>query len=299
MTHQQLTDFFAYTGIPYNPDPDTIRMLRKQLLLELKSSGADVLLIAGKSYTHNDFIELFGKKDLTVEDAWSPERFLSQFPVYRKVLDPAQITMPLELPDAARWHPDYKRFLESEVWPTHETYLRELQANLKANHLKAAAGLILFHEFFDTGQQYTTESKVKLILRNKFELIKKSLQRTSGKPIPEESYFMNPFFYDILRTVAADDEDFLIGQLKTAERKIAKERNRDVSNTIYSYQRKLPFSEEILAHIQENLDRFSQAYSREAATTSSASEGPGTFRIVWIVLVIIILLVRVAMMVSR
>jgi hypothetical protein len=299
MTNQQLTDFYNYTGLPFSNGAEAVRMLKKELLLELKASGNDALVIASKSYSKNDLIELFDKnagQPLTVFDL---DAFVERFPLMRKILKPETIFLPVELPAGLKVHPDYEIFCMQEVVPRFERYFQEVQKSLKANDLRTVAAQMIFLDLFPEEQQYKVQSAVKIMLRNKLELIKKSLQRSAGRSaIEEESYFMNEHFYTIVRKAGNDDLEFLIHQLHTAEKKIAKERNLTVSKTIYNFQYQLSFPEEIRVQIKANLDRFRQ---REEAFSggSYSGESRSTGRIIWGVIVAMIFLVRILVRLDR
>jgi hypothetical protein len=300
MTHQQLTEFYDYTGLAFSAEPDDVRLLKKQLLLELKAAGNDTLTIASHTYAKNDLIELFDKAIGQPSLSWDPEAFLVRFPLMRKILNPESIFLPVDLPTGLKAHPDLDFFKTQEVQPRFDRYFREVQKSLKENELRTVAAQMIFLELFSDEQQYKVQSSVKIMLRNKFELIKKSLQR-SGKQsaIPEEQYFMDPHYYSIIKKVAGDDLEFLVHQLHAAEKKIGKERDLFTSKTIYGFQYDLAFPEEIRVQIKANLDRFKKREGASGGSVSHSGDNKSAGRIVWIVIVVLIFILRVVMKLNR
>jgi|GEM_PF-2975773 len=299
MTNQQLTEFFAYTGLTFSTDPEDLRVLKKQLLLELKSLGNDTITIGSRAYSKNDLINLFDDNEgAGVAAPVSTEALLSEFPLLRKVLHPEKIFLFIKFPQAARKHPDFDYFCQHEAQPRFNDFLQRIQATLKEDKLEAAAGLAVFLELFTDEQRYKAETNVKIMLRNKFEIMKK-LPVLDGLM---KKYFLNAAYYELVKLVAANDDDFLFEQLRVAESKNGKNSVVSTMITLYTFQSKLPFADDILDHINKNLEQLKkQRISSEARNpgSSSSSSEASPFRIVWIVLVVMLFMVRICMRIGH
>lgn len=161
MTNQQLTEFFNYAGLEFSNDKDELRLLKKQLLLEIKSSDTDTLVIGGRPYSKNDLVSLFSENDERADVIRDTKSLLESFPLLKKVLAPEKVFLYIRFPEAARQHPNFDYFCQYEAQPRFQAFLQRIQSVLKDDKLETTAGLLVLLELFTDEQCYKAESNVK------------------------------------------------------------------------------------------------------------------------------------------
>ena len=269
MTNEQLTAFFDFAGITFSEDPVTLRSLRKQLLLELKSSGKNTLVIGRKEYSGNDLVVLFAGHEQKGGTVFDPQQLLLAFPELQKLLRPAQLVEYSEFPELVREHADFAAFCKHEVQPRFDEFLRALQAHIKNEELESAAALLVFLELFTAERCFETERSVKMLLKNKFAAMKQ-------QPVNDamRRWFLNSYYYAILSAVADDDDDLLYEQFQLVENKLWEGTGLSNLIAIYRFQGGLPFVQRILTHIYTTLYRleYSQRFEELDQSTRELLE---------------------------
>lgn len=256
MTHQQIVDLCNYLGVPVASDEESLRQLKKMLLLELKSSTEGVLTIGGKTYDKNEINRLFEPSADYMH--WNSASILDAFPVLKQLLDFSLIRVPKKLPDTLWQHPDIHEFRTREAEPRFEAFKREVLLTLRSHDLKRVSGLLMLLDLFSDDQHYKITTDLKITLRDKFQKILTSLEEgRSRNKLPEEAYFRDIFYYDVVTQIASDDEEFLVEQLMVAERLMRSFRKKEISLSMYRYQYKLPLPQEIKWQIKRNIDALS------------------------------------------
>lgn len=279
MTHQQIVDLCNYLGVSVASDEESLRQLKKMLLLELKSSAEGVITIGDKSYDKNEINRLFEPSSDFMH--WNSASILDAFPVLKQLLDFSLIRVPKKLPDNLWKHPDIHEFRVREAEPRFESFKREVLLALRSHDLKRISGLLMFLDLFSDNQHYKITTDLKITLRDKFQKILTSLDAgRRGNKIPEEDYFRDLFYYEIITQIASDDEEFLVEQLMVAERLMRSSRRKEISLTIYRYQYKLPLPSDIKRQIKRNIDHL-----------SGIDSSSGNFAYKWIGTVIVLLLI--------
>ena len=292
MTHQELVDFFNFAGLEFSENPESIRLLKKQLLLELKASSTDSLMIAGKEYGKNSLLALFDSSDV-VATTLNVSQIQEEYPVLRDFMKTDTFVAPMVIPKSIWDHPDINRYCEAEVYPRFGDYLRMVQSELKNHLLRQLASALQFLQFFSEEQQYQLQHELKLLLRNTFLKVREAATRSKYRsPIEEDSYFANPHFYEVILKIGSDDQDFLMEQLDTAEKSMRRKWDAIAAQRIYGHQLKLPLPQEVKNQISINLNQLNPS-----STQSSDSQPAG--RIVWVIVAVIGIVLRVVMMSNR
>ena len=294
MTHQELVDFFNFAGLEYSENPESIQLLKKQLLLELKASPDDSLIISDKRYSKNDVITLFDA-NLSATTTWNPQEMKKEYVSLSDFLNSKAYVSPMAFPKSIVDHPDFHTYSALEIQPRFADFQRMVQLNLKEHQLRSVASSVQFLLFFTPEQQFKITTDLKLIIRNALVKVKEAMDgNRSQKSVQETEYFVNHNFYEILLKIAADDQDFLMEQLSVGEDLMNRKRNASDSVRFYRFQLSLPFPQEVLDVLKRNERIVSKTSSNE-----SSSESPGVGRILWIALVVILMLLRFASRCNR
>lgn len=265
MTHQQLVDFFVHAGLPFSRDVPSVRLLRKQLLLELKASEDHRLSINGNLYGTDDVIRLF---DAIPENGFGVYQSLPEtFPVLERVYALEHVFTPVPVPSGIKDDPRFPDFYRYELEPRLGTYLHLMEASLKQNDLRTVAGLLSFAALFPEEEQYRIFARIILLLRSKLGVILLSLERARfQKARAEEGYFTDRYYYVIVKQVADDDPDFLFDQYRVAEKYMKKDRYKQAVEII-RLQMLLSHGTEVRRVMEINKKRF------EGVSSSSGSFG--------------------------
>lgn len=295
MTHQELVDFFNFAGLQYSEDPESIQLLKKQLLLELKATSDDSLVIAGKRYGKNDLITLFDS-NLSDTTSWNPQAMKDEYPSLNDFLNSKAYVSPMAFPKSIVSHPDFHAYSAAEIQPRFGEFLRMVQLNLKEHELRSVASAVQFLLFFTPEQQFKIATDLKLIVRNALAKVKAALLKGGriSKSMQEAEYFVNHNYYEILLKIAGDDLDFLMEQLSVGEDVMKNKRNAFDSLRFYRFQLLLPFPEEVIVVLKKNERITNQANAKE-----SSSDSPGAGRIIWILIVAIVMVLRLATKCNR
>ena len=294
MTHQELVDFFNFAGLEYSENPESIQLLKKQLLLELKASSDDSLIISDKRYSKNDLITLF-EANSNATTTWNPQEMKKEYVSLSDFMNSKAYVSPMAFPKSIVSHPDFYTYSALEIQPRFADFQRMVQLNLKEQQLRSVASSLQFLLFFTPEQQFKITSDLKLIIRNVLVKIREAMEGNRiQKSVQETEYFVNHNFYEILLKIAADDQDFLMEQLSVGEDLMNRKRNASDSVRFYRHQLTLPFPQEVLDVLKKNERIVSKASSNE-----SSSDSPGVGRILWIALVVILMVVRFASRCNR
>lgn len=117
-----------------------------------------------------------------------------------------------------------------------------------------------------------------------------------------QQYFNSGYYYDIVRMITANDTGFLLEQLGVAESSNMRMAALVWQISMYTFQLQLPFSEDVIRHINTNLTWLKEQHSillaKEISESSRPSRG-SSFRIVWFVLVTLLFIARVCSRMER
>lgn len=286
MTHQQLTDFCNHLNLPVATDETALQQLKKMLLLEVKSSPEGILVIAGKSYDKNSINALFELNTDTLH--WNVAGILDAFPILNQLSDFSLIpASPRRLPDNLWKHPDIQEFRKREAEPRFEAWKREVNQHFQKRDLVMTTSCIMLLPLFSEEQQFRVKSDLKHTLADKFTQVRAHLERGERpNALPEEAYFDDPLFYELVKCIANDDVQFLVLQLKAAEARIETLRSKSAALRIYKFQYKLPFPEDIRKAIKSHLNQLNEVHIQTNESSVSV------WRVLWIVLIVILVIAR-------
>jgi hypothetical protein len=295
MTHQELVDFFKFAGLEYKEDQESIQLLKKQLLLELKATSDDSLVISGKRYGKNDLVTLFDANSSKTA-TWDPQTIKNEYRSLNDFMNSKAFVSPTAFPKSIVDHPDFYTYSAAEIQPRFADFLRMVQLNLKEHELRTVASAVQFLIFFTPEQQFRITTDLKLIVRNAMTKVKAGLLKGGRvvKAMPEADYFVNHNFYEILLKIGHDDLDFLMEQLGIGEDVMKIKRNAFDSLRFFRFQLLLPFPEEVIVVLKKN-----ERITNKANASEASSDSPGVGRIIWISFVVILFVFRFATRCNR
>ena len=209
MTRSQLTTLFTFSGLPYSEDPGALAELKKVLLLELKVLNTDVLEIAGKEWSKNDFLVFF---DSHIEDGFDYEGFLADYPWVKNIETPEIITYDQQLAGIDFTDERFSLFAQSEAKASEELFFRAFKNYILANKDYYAAAMLLYEKCFSGSFRMHLHKEARALLQSRFNgviALAEAGETTKSELLKCSAYLKEEGFYLLMKKVANDDTDLL------------------------------------------------------------------------------------------
>lgn len=293
MTTQQLRHLYDFAGLPFSMEAGDFAQLKKILLLELKSTGDEQLLIDRQVWDKNSLLQLFdsGLPDSEI----NIEAFEEQHPWISFLRSPLEIEKGAKITPQLRGNSVFQHFVASESLALFPDYKRALKLRMDENDLMLTHALLTYLPVFSDEHQFEIKELVKALLRGKYKTIDDKIDRKiSGNAIAEERFFYFPVYYDILKLIAHDDDAFLMYQLDLFRRMLKITQVTDAKR-IARLQIGLPLSADAIAWLRQLMDKV---YRTEAAALPEHSVGSNG-RSVWVIIGIVIVVIRLLLLMAR
>lgn len=293
MTTQQLRQLYDFAGLPFSTEASDFAQLKKTILLELKSSGDEVLVIAQQTWDKNSLLNLFdsGLPAATI----NTEAFEAQYPWISFLRTPMEIERGAKITPQLRNNSAFQQFCAAESAVLFPAYKQTVKLRMDENDLMLTHALLTYLPVFDDTQQFEIRELVQSLLNGKFKLIDDKVDRkVSGNPIAEERFFYFPVYYDILKLIAHDDAAFLVHQLEVFQRMVRITQVPDVQR-IARLQIGLPLPADAIAWLRGLMDKV---YEAQVATLPESSGGSNS-RNIWVILGIVALVIRLLLLIAR
>lgn len=209
MTRSQLKNLYAFVKLPYSEDSEALADLKKILLLELRPSNSEVLVIGDKHWSKNDIIVFF---DTPIEDGFDYNEFLSDYPWISKLETPELIMYDKKMLDVDFSDTRFSEFSKTEAKDLEEYFFRIYRNYIIAHQDYYAAALLLYEKCFTTTFQSKLHREARVLLENRFNEIialRNESSATKKELTQQTSYLKNDGFYLLMTKTANEDDDLL------------------------------------------------------------------------------------------
>lgn len=209
MTRNQLKNLYAFVQLPYSEDSEALSDLKKILLLELKPSNSEVLVIQEKHWSKNDIILFF---DTPIEDRFDYNKFLFDYPWVSKLETPELIMYEKNLLDIDFSDIRFSEFAKTESKDLEEHFFRTYKNYIIARQDYYAVALLLYEKCFTTTFQSKLYSEARVLLENRFKemiALRNETQATKKELTQRSSYLKSEGFYLLMKKTANEDDDLL------------------------------------------------------------------------------------------
>jgi hypothetical protein len=295
MTKRQLRAFFEKFNLPEDYSEQSLSELKKIILLELKSSADDLLVVDSRNWTRNDVLEFFDGK---LEDGFDEVSFYETFPWAKAIIDPKRINYSPALERMRFDHEEFIAFRNQEAIHYEKAYLDELRSDMRERRDLPVAGMLCYLGCFRTEFQFTVLNTMRSMMNSRLNDAMAAIESSSSKnKIANISFMQSPGYYVVLKKIGDDDGDLLIDNLRVFGSGIAGG-NVDTVIDIIRKQKTLPHSPEGFQFLDEvHREVLAIKIGNEKSERSGEWGGVGT--ILSIIIAVLVALFKCSRMASR
>lgn len=272
-----LPDCFEYAGIDITElDGNTFNEVKKILLLELKSSGEDTLLIAGERYSKNDILQFFEQGDANQEEITVTSE--DRIPALKEngaewhhvLAKPEALTGFFELPDELLDRDALNAAKELVERQYGKAILREAQRQFRDEEYERLQYLLSYAPVFSSAFSYELKQSLLQLLKN--QLLK--MEHDSREELPVADFRALPFFnksyYSTTHFLKDMDSDLARQVMRTAvDRCRGQQLSWKLKRELFQLFYLLPMNPEMEEYIKKNIAYFDERIAEEEQKQAS------------------------------
>ncbi|MEN9440710.1 MAG: hypothetical protein RLZ33_786 [Bacteroidota bacterium] len=294
MITSQLEAFYNHIGLPMSSEPKDLTILKKSLLLELKESSDDGILINGTKWFKNDILLFFETGQSSIFDL---NDLINDFPWVKNLYDLDKLTLRSDINDKLFEDQRFREFAKTEGRNLQEEYSRKIKDKFNQADDIAVATFISYLPCFEDEFILITLKTLKDLYKYKLSNLNLEVEKMSKSKLIEETKFLRSRgYYIVVKKILNDNSAFLEENVMLISN-TANLIDSSLTKTAIKFQFELNHSEihlKYLKDVNKQLLHIRQQVSR--------SQGDGfnhVGKILWAIVVVIIIIARVASSVNR
>lgn len=292
MTRTQLSYFYAYARTPYKEDREAIAVLKKILLLELKSSPQGILVVSGKEWFKNDLLTFF---DSPLDSTFDYQAFMIDYPWVESLKEPEHIFEDKNILTVDFSDDRFRQFAESESSMYEDDFFSTFRNRLMQQLDDYVSALLAYQKCFSSAFQLKLQTEIRITFLNRFNKIIALSDATPSKQlsilIKSADFFRCDGFYKLMREVADGDTELTNLNLEALSRVIS--RKEDVL-----YVKKVVRNQLTLRHSPEG-KLFLNQLKEQLGKVKVFSDETNTKQVVGVIFIMVMILGAVFKMTGK
>lgn len=276
MTKHQLDKLFDHFRLPKSYGENELSELKKLLLLELKSSASQTILIGNDTWTKNDVVQFF---DTPLTEGFHAEAFYEKYPWAELITTPDKITNTRFLDVRAFEDPLFDQFRREVAVHFENPFLKLMKELMSARKDTLNSTLFQYLPCFPFEFQNQVLTTMRSMMNTRLNTTIALMEDETFRDRENEfAYLKRHGYYTFLAQIGDSDKELLILNLEVFSASL-KHLNVQTIKSIIKQQRTLPLPPHgilFLDQVQAQVDKV----LKQRRATVSQSEGAGSGKVI-------------------